>query len=872
MKTKTNCLILQAAYCYRLKQLICLPVIVCLSLFSAAQCTTDSVNWDNLDWIHNKGSYYGGNNPISGLPWVSSAMWQTQKFSIGTNQLTISSVIPSTGAGSLYGDVTTHTGDAGGFKGSDIYLLPTSNGQNMTFTFASEVQNAAFTLNDIDKSAVFTITATNAASVAQTITVTTYAGTILTIGGTATARTITAPNTALANTLNTGAATISVAGPVKTIIVTVTTIGSSADFFLSDIAACVSTTPGFPTNYYSPFMEPFTGQPAYFLANPQNLHVYMVNASTGVAEYLFSDPGTNGNKINSLAFDPENKCLYYVMDNSATQPNNKELKKYNFNTETISSVLSDIGTLGIPTFIQGLEFAGAAFYNGSLYLGVEECDGSSFGNNAESVIWKIDFDGSGTPTGATQVYATNGDNGAGTVMHDWGDFIVKDGIIITHATSGSGTNNQYIHFDMHTGVATTYAGNAESAGQLAQTYNGNVYRVKGGVALYNNDGTIGSSTSITTSSCSSAWSGNAGDGSDPFRPKCDFGDAPASYDPVALSPAVHQQACNNATLRIGSNWDKEWSKTSSSDASADATDEDGIGTPTLITADGTAHSHVQAVSVFNNTGSNATLGGWIDSNLDGVFQSSEGVVVTVSSNGSLQNVNLSWPALTVASGTAGTFLRVRLVSGTGTLTTSNPTGWYSDGEVEDYYVVVTSPPLATENIEFNAVLAPQNIVHLNWSASADNIRWFDVERSADQLRWFKVIERQALSSIQNYDGTDQQPLDGKSYYRLITINENGSKKISNIKEITLAREFIQAKLIPNPVIDRTSLSIKSLTNEIASIRILSMQGEVVLSEKKLIKTGNNKLSLETDCLPSGIYTVEILIQNKPHFLMMLKSQ
>ena len=51
-------------------------------------------------------------------------------------------------------------------------------------------------------------------------------------------------------------------------------------------------------------------------------------------------------------------------------------------------------------------------------------------------------------------------------MHDWGDFIIKDGTIITHATSGNPYSNQYIHVAMQNNTTTTYAGNAETAGQL----------------------------------------------------------------------------------------------------------------------------------------------------------------------------------------------------------------------------------------------------------------------------------------------------------------------------------------------------------------------------------------------------------------------
>ena len=106
--------------------------------------------------------------------------------------------------------------------------------------------------------------------------------------------------------------------------------------------------------------------------------------------------------------------LYYIMDN-APLPNgpagNFILKKYDFQTETVSTVLTDIRTFGIPSLNKDVEFAGASFYNGSLYLGIEGSDGIFYGTDAESVIWRIDFDGSGNPVRAVQAFATPGDDG-----------------------------------------------------------------------------------------------------------------------------------------------------------------------------------------------------------------------------------------------------------------------------------------------------------------------------------------------------------------------------------------------------------------------------------------------------------------------------
>ena len=847
--------------------LILTVLYLSVSKNSSAQCapgyTSATINWDNLDYLHANG-YYGTVNPVTGQSFVTSAMWQTQKFAIGTNFLTTSTTIPAFAAAALSGERTVHTGDAGSHAGADIHFDPTANGQTITLTFDTEVQNLSFTLNDIDRGAIFTINGTDASGTLQTINYSLYASTILTAGGASNWRTFTASNTNPGYTANTGAVTISITGSVKNIVIKDSILGSNDEFFLSDISACVAN-PGFPTNYHYTYTEPFSGQPSYFLANPQNLHVYMINASTAEAHYLFSDPGTTGNRMNSLAYDPVNHWLYYVMDN-APLPNgpggNFILKKYDFGTETVSTVLTDIRTLGIPCFEQGVEFAGAAFYNGSLYLGVEGSDGVFYGTNGESVIWRIDFDGSGTPVRAVQAFGTPGDDGAGTVMHDWGDFIVKDGTIITHATSGSLSNNQYLHIGMQNNTVTTYAGNAEIAGQLSAIYNGNIYRVKSSIALYNNNGSIGSATAITATSCSPAWSGDAGDASDPFKPKCDFGDAPSTYDPVALSPAANQKACNNSTLRIGSAWGDEWSKISSTDASADD-EEDGIGTVTTMVSDGAAYNHVQDLVVLNNTGATAYLGGWLDYDADGLFEASEGVIITIPSSASPQTVSLAWNGITVAPNTPNSFLRVRLYSGA--LSSSDATGWLADGETEDYPVISQSMPLTIQLLDFRATLTSNRNVSLNWIADADpEDRGFEVERSADQISWKKIAFVNVNTTIRtaDYGLIDQQPISGTSYYRLRMIEKSGSSKYSSTRIIQIDNLLSHIRIYPNPAQSAVTMSFNSTSNQTATLRVRSISGSVVISKLISLSTGDNRTQIPLNNLSNGLYLVELITSQK----------
>src|SRR5688572_23251242 len=246
-----------------------------------SQCTTYTVNWDYLDFLHNTtGSWYSITSPATGQPFVTNTMKQSQNFAVGpTNVLTIATSMPAAGSGT-FGDITTHGGDVPGYTGADISFNP-ANGQTITFTFLNEVTNANFTLYDLDRGSVYNVTAVNGSSVAQTVTATTYntsGTTIQTVSGTS-AKTLTAataPSAALTPPDNRGTVTITVTGSIKTITITATAAGSDPQFWLSDITACSSDS-GFPSNYYNPYTQPFSGQPAYFLVNPDhNLNVYMV--------------------------------------------------------------------------------------------------------------------------------------------------------------------------------------------------------------------------------------------------------------------------------------------------------------------------------------------------------------------------------------------------------------------------------------------------------------------------------------------------------------------------------------------------------------------------------------------------------------------
>lgn len=446
--------------------LLLVAVGVCFSPTSAsAQCpggyTQAQTNWDNLDYYYNSGSLvapYGISFSTVGI-YVTNAMEQTQRFGIGSSGFSI----VTSAAGIVNGENATHTGDLANYTGEDVQYTPSADGQTITITFATAVSGPNFTLYDIDVNAVFTITATSNLGLPTAVNAT--GGSNLVIGILPLARTITANAAAGANNSNNNAATVTIPGLVNSVTITITTRGTDPVFWLSDINAC--TAGSLPVDYnkkgdHRPFVGPLGNQPDYFIITPDNNSVYMLDPVSGQARHLFTEPSVT--YVNTFAYDPVNRVLYYAIDGSASPSTNKTLKKYDFVSETSSIVLADISaTLNIPLFDQGIESAAAAFYNGELYLGIEggrfqnTSGGSAQYTTRESIAWKCVLNGSGVPTAAYQVTAFPGYNLPGastysrTSIHDWGDFLVRNGILVDFNTARNSTNysqSKYHHFNL----------------------------------------------------------------------------------------------------------------------------------------------------------------------------------------------------------------------------------------------------------------------------------------------------------------------------------------------------------------------------------------------------------------------------------------
>ena len=168
---------------------------------------------------------------------------------------------------------------------------------------------------------------------------------------------------------------------------------------------------------------------------------------------------------------------------------------------------------------------------------------------------------------------------------------------------------------------------------------------------------------------------------------------------------------------------------------------------------------------------------------------------------------------------------------------------------------INAAVLAAELKYFTAFRAPNGNI-LKWvSLKEYENAFFEVQRSADAINYITIdrIAGQVNSTVEkSYEYTDASPL-SRSYYRLKMITTDGRSGYSNILKVDRASTGDPKITLNNIVTDQLSLQINDLKQEKLSIKIIDQSGREVLHQNTQIRSGFDRIDLNTQKLSGGIY-------------------
>jgi len=179
-------------------------------------------------------------------------------------------------------------------------------------------------------------------------------------------------------------------------------------------------------------------------------------------------------------------------------------------------------------------------------------------------------------------------------------------------------------------------------------------------------------------------------------------------------------------------------------------------------------------------------------------------------------------------------------------------------------------PVPVTFVSFSGInISTRNV--LKWTTSNEtNNAGFEVQVSHDGVNFSNFDFVKAQTATGNYVGlldysfTDENPLEGNSYYRLKQTDNNGNSSYSSV--IMIATKLVSSSSIsvyPNPVTGSTfKLQLKNIPQGTYTLKMIDQSGKVILIQPINYLTINSDISIDTgNQLAKGIYMLQLSNQN-----------
>jgi len=164
---------------------------------------------------------------------------------------------------------------------------------------------------------------------------------------------------------------------------------------------------------------------------------------------------------------------------------------------------------------------------------------------------------------------------------------------------------------------------------------------------------------------------------------------------------------------------------------------------------------------------------------------------------------------------------------------------------------------------------------LQWStASEQNAKYFEIERGIDGNVFVPVGTVSATgnsSAVHIYNFTDTRPGSGKIYYRLNTVDLDGSAKYSQVIAIEIDPVRISAA-IPNPFASTLHLNILLNGAQQFRLELLDVTGREVRSLVLSGQKGMNSIQInDLASIAAGVYIIRIFTKGQFYQQKLIKS-
>lgn len=185
--------------------------------------------------------------------------------------------------------------------------------------------------------------------------------------------------------------------------------------------------------------------------------------------------------------------------------------------------------------------------------------------------------------------------------------------------------------------------------------------------------------------------------------------------------------------------------------------------------------------------------------------------------------------------------------------------WYTRNDAARYYVTSVTSLFAINDPE---------TVTIKWTTDNEQAgEEFELQRSADGGINFYTINRVNGrgngTMTETYAYTDQQPVDGMSYYRLVQRNSNGQQRFSDTRIVNRSKAPASYFTVyPNPVRGMLNVRVAAPFAEKTVAEIFDISGRKVISYAIGLEGGEETFSIDMSGLSNGTYMLKMNVDGK----------
>jgi hypothetical protein len=180
-----------------------------------------------------------------------------------------------------------------------------------------------------------------------------------------------------------------------------------------------------------------------------------------------------------------------------------------------------------------------------------------------------------------------------------------------------------------------------------------------------------------------------------------------------------------------------------------------------------------------------------------------------------------------------------------------------------HFIITPSTTILLDNNLTTFTAEPQGNRQslLKWTVeNSHTVATYEVERSSDGINGYTVgeVASHRQSTEDNYRFTDVSPRDGHNYYRIRAVENDGTINFSDWRVVDFDGLGGGVLIAPNPATEQVNIRLN--TDSGVEIRLYNQLGQ--LAAMQIFATPSQTHILQLGDLPSGVYTMQILLDNQ----------